>query len=95
MQALEYHSLNNLNTPIYFKGLTPMQFMGGIFIPLVLVLASVYAGIVSLLVIFYLGSLIYKNQKDGNPDYLQGLVTFTVSPRTIEDPNQVLKYLIR
>ena len=101
----KYNTLIKINRPIKFLGLSALQFtiiaLFGAMIIIVLVFKKVHPlllvlSILGMVLLFtYLFKELKKQQKRGNPDYLQGVIIKRETPKQITDRNFLFRNLIR
>lgn len=101
-----FNSQNHMNKPVRMFGLTSMQFfliaaaMGLLMVVMsTLVQAGflvtmVTLGVLALPLTFAISKL-RKEQEKGNPNYIQSMLAFGVTPKKIEDQNRVLQGIVK
>lgn len=98
-------TLNKINKPIKFFGLTSIQFgLLMLFYALVIIIC-VFAHLHPLIVVIiisimaFISSILFKNlskeHKAGNPDYLTTLSVKSVTPAKIVDKNRIFKFIMQ
>ena len=83
-----------MNKNIYFKGgLSPFQLLGVGALLLILFLMNIILAFVMLIPIYFLVRYIGKQNKSGNPNFLDTLLVKNSSPEYIKDEGDVMRGL--
>ena len=93
MKNKTLNNISNLNREILYLGLKPEYWLGLIFIFfLSFLVLKVYTLLLILPIMFVLLNL-EKKAKKGNPDFLKSNTNFKRIPKSIIDPNSIIKHL--
>lgn len=98
-------TMNKINRPIRFFGLTPMQFSLFVVSVAILIIISVFAQLPPITVIgggsfiFFISKSLFrtlnKEHKAGNPNYLESLSVRTSTPSEIVDKHHIFNKILK